>query len=1162
LLLGQLSINEVLADNETTVADDEGDFDDWIEIYNSGATDINLAGYFISDDPQDDQLWRIPDSNPLKTTVPADGYLLLWADKDKSDGENHVDLKLSASGETLTLTAPDGTTIDRILFGAQDTDVSYGRVQDGGSDLQQFLSPTPNASNEFLATPTFKSTVFREVMQEADDAIEYDFANRGVNIGQFGMVMTETFTFQKIGLRFQNIPIPSGATITGAYIQFTCKEPSVSIGPSDLTIRAQTTNAAPFIEVDSNISQRPVTLASVNWQPDEWLLEDYAGPDEKTVDLSSIVQEVVDQGSWVAGNDLAFIIDGTGVREAENFTSGTGPSLSITYEAPIPTTAISNISINEISANGTEYEDENGGKSDWIELYNDNDFPVNVGGLYLSDEASELTKWQIGSATPIPAKGFITIFADGEPNLGGFHADFKIDSDGETISLVQLLGNDLVILDQVDTGVIPFKTSAGRSTEGATDWVLFGTQTPNAPNDRTLSWLSTPEFSLNHGAFTNPQSLTLSHTESGITIRYTTDNSDPDDQSAVYAGPIPVFETMAVRARAYKRGHVPSKIETKSYLFDASATLPVVMITTDPDNLYDDQIGIYTVGTNGIDVGFCSDNMTANYWQDWERPAHITFFETDGEEKFAVEAGIKISGNCSRRNALKSLNIYLRGNTYGDGDIDYKLFPNRDFKNYKRLKLRNSGQDYRHTMLRDGTNHQMLAGVTDVEFQSYRPTLVYINGEYFGIQNFRELYSEEYFEELFDLPKDGLDFIKSPRIFKDIKNGSDVHYQELYDYVQANDLSDTSKFNYFKTQFDIENLLDYWISMIYLSSSDWPANNLQMWRPKSTEGKWRYMYADTDVTTNIFDSNSRNGSAYNTLEKILDPSQTNRPFDNRATLFIRKLLENQAFHDEFIQRTCSYMELVFDAQRAHTFIDASIAAINGEIDKHIQRWAFDNPFLEDRDDWDEKTERYTEFFEERPNFFYADMDTSFNLGNQFELTFGYDSTTKGKVILHTKEMPIPFNYTGTYYTNIPLRIKAVANDGYEFLHWLETGDTTEVIAYIGSDSSTLTPIFQEIEDVSGVFSPPPGGLAHNKHKLRLSPNPADRYVLVHLPEDYKTEALEVYSSNGRLINTVTDLPEEGENFRVPVDHLVVGMYILRADGNGKQSQTAKLMIVR
>ncbi|MFK8055845.1 MAG: lamin tail domain-containing protein [Saprospiraceae bacterium] len=1070
-LFSQITINEVLADNGTTLSDDQGDFDDWIEIYNSGATAVDLAGYFISDDPLDDQLWQIPSSNPQVTTVPANGYLLLWADKDTGDGENHINLKLGASGETLTLTAPNGTTVDQVVFGAQNTDISYGRTLNGGSVFQLFTSPTPNGSNEVMSTPTFQSSVSRVVNQESDDAIEYGYTNKGVNIDHFGMLMTETFNTQKIGVRFQNIPIPSGATITGAYIQFTCKDPDYSSGPSNLNVRAQTTSAAPFEEIDANLSDRPVTSTSVNWRPEEWTLENLAGPDERTADLSSIIQEVVNQGSWQAGYNLAFIIDGTGQRSAENFTSGTGPSLKITYEAPIPTTPISNISINEVSASGTAYEDENGGKSDWIELYNSNDFPVSVGGLYLSDKATDLTKWQIGSATPIPARGFLTIFADGEPHLGGFHADFKIGSGGETITLVQALGNDLVILDQVDSGEIPFKTSAGRSTEGATDWVLFGTQTPNAPNDGTLSWLETPEFSLNHGAYNSPQSLTLSHPETGVTIYYTTDSSDPDNGSTVYTGPIPVFETTAIRARAYKSGHVPSQIETKSYLFDASATLPVVMITTDPDNLYDDEIGIYTVGTNGLNAGFCSDDIPVNYWQDWERPAHITFFETDGEEKFAVEAGIKISGNCSRRNALKSLNIYLRGNTYGDGDIDYKLFPNRDYKKYKRLRLRNSGQDFKHTMLRDGTNQQMLAEVTDVEYQSYRPTIVYINGEYFGIQNFRDLYGDEYFDGLFDVPEEELDLVKNPRIYTDIKKGSDVHYQALYDYVLANDLSDPASFDYFKTQFDIENLIDYWISMIYLSSSDWPANNLQIWRPKASDGKWRYMYADSDASTNIFGIGSANSYDKDTFGKILDPNQRGWPYDSRATLFIRKLLENDEFKDEFIQRTCSFMELILSEERAHSFIDASVAAIDTEIDDHVQRWAFDTPYLQNRSDWQAKVRRYTKFFEERPSYFYDNMESNFNLDNQFELTFGYDANTNGEVLLHWKEMSIPFNYTGTYYTNMPIRIQAVADPGYEFQYWLETGDTNEEIDFVAYNNRTLTPIFEAVADVCDPTSP-------------------------------------------------------------------------------------------
>ncbi len=1073
-LHSQLTINEFMADNETTISDESGDFEDWIEIYNGGSSPVDIGGYYITDDATELTLWQIPDTDPASTTIAAGAYLLLWADKDTDDGVLHIDLKLSNNGEDIVLVQPDGTTIvDQLTFGSQNTDVSYGRTSDGGGSFQLFTNPTPGTSNEAPQSgQTFPVTVKAIVASVNDDAIQYGTSGGSVNIDHFGMKMTESWSNQTIGVRFDNIPIPQGAIITKASIQFATKSEDQSTGYSNLNIKGELSgDAAIFIEENKNISNRVQTDASVIWEPAEWLIQGESGDRQRTPDLSVLLQEIIDQNSWQNGNAIAFIITGEGTRSAHNFTSGNPPSILIEAEIPVSTQPVADIYINEITPNGTDYTDEFGGHEDWIELYNDNDFPVALGGLYLTDNIDDLTKWQIKTLESIPANGFMTIFADEEPFLGGLHADFKLNEDGETVALVQAINNELIIIDSFTYENIPFKASIGRITETATEWTIFGSPTPLQPNAGAAAWLDKPHIDLDHGVFTTTQSVTITHVDPEVIIRYTTDGSDPDENDEEYTGPITVTSTQSIRARAFKNGHAPSQIRTRNYLFDPSETLPVVMITTDPDNLFDDEIGIYTVGTNGIMLGNCSNNVVANFWQDWERPATISLFEKDGEEAFSVDAGIKISGNCSRRYALKSLNIYLRNNRYGDKNIDYELFPNRDFKKYKRLRLRNSGQDYRGTMLRDGVNHRILAGITDVEYQSYRPALVYINGEYYGIQNFRDLYGGDYFDAFFDVKEEDLDLIKNPRLGNDVKEGDDNHYNNLYSFVLANDLSEVQNYEYFKTQFDINNFIDYWIAMIYMASSDWPANNLQIWRPRTSDGKWRHMYIDTDATTNIYGTNSATAPTRDTYNKVLDANQSGWPYDSKSTLFLRKLLENETFRDEYIQRTCSFIELVFNEERVHGIINAAKDEIDAEIGRHTEHWAFDNPYLENYEDWSNKIESYRNFFSERPDYFYAYMVDNFDLGDTYELSFNYDENTKGDVFVNWNSMGIPFNYTGTYFTGIPMRIKAVADEGYIFSHWLETGDTNPEIDFIANFDAVLTPIFEPLGEFCNPDSP-------------------------------------------------------------------------------------------
>jgi len=139
-------INEFLASNSACFPDEYGEYDDWIEIYNPGPNTVDIGGYFITDDLTDPAKYQIPTGSNL-TQIQPGGFLILWADEDLSQGVLHTDIKLSAGGEEIGLYLPSGTIVDSIIFGAQTTDVSFGRETDGGTMWTFFNVPTPGASN-------------------------------------------------------------------------------------------------------------------------------------------------------------------------------------------------------------------------------------------------------------------------------------------------------------------------------------------------------------------------------------------------------------------------------------------------------------------------------------------------------------------------------------------------------------------------------------------------------------------------------------------------------------------------------------------------------------------------------------------------------------------------------------------------------------------------------------------------------------------------------------------------------------------------------------------------------------------------------------------------------------------------------------------------------
>jgi len=186
-----LFINEFLASNTKTNEDPQGENDDWVEIHNAGDEPIDIGGMFLTDDLSTPRKWEIPTDQPQLTTVPAKGYLLIWADGDVADAGLHAPFGLSSDGDEIALLDRDGeTVIDHIAFDAQQADISFGRLPDGGNAWQPFAEPTPGAENKaiyegFVAKPTisheagfYDSEILVTLEIETEDAALY-YTNDG-----------------------------------------------------------------------------------------------------------------------------------------------------------------------------------------------------------------------------------------------------------------------------------------------------------------------------------------------------------------------------------------------------------------------------------------------------------------------------------------------------------------------------------------------------------------------------------------------------------------------------------------------------------------------------------------------------------------------------------------------------------------------------------------------------------------------------------------------------------------------------------------------------------------------------------------------------------------------------------------------------------------------
>lgn len=139
---GRLVFNELLASNDAAVTDENGDYDDFVELFNAGDEPVDLSGWTMSDDPKDAE-WTFAEG----TVLAPGAFLLVWCDEEPEQGELHADFKLSGDGETVILWDDAGAEILRLEYGPQTTDISYGRVPDGGETWTELSPPTPGASN-------------------------------------------------------------------------------------------------------------------------------------------------------------------------------------------------------------------------------------------------------------------------------------------------------------------------------------------------------------------------------------------------------------------------------------------------------------------------------------------------------------------------------------------------------------------------------------------------------------------------------------------------------------------------------------------------------------------------------------------------------------------------------------------------------------------------------------------------------------------------------------------------------------------------------------------------------------------------------------------------------------------------------------------------------
>jgi hypothetical protein len=731
-----------------------------------------------------------------------------------------------------------------------------------------------------------------------------------------------------------------------------------------------------------------------------------------------------------------------------------------------------NLYINEFLASNVTTNPDNidfDDYSDWIEIYNDEQTPVDLSGYYLTDNFNRPTKWRIPDGALIEAKGFIRFWADGfnerpgvthvreeEPNepfvTQWYHTDFSLAKEGEEIALYS---PDSVIIDSVSYSVQFSDVSYGRQPDGSSNWFNFGEPTPGTANN-TQGVLNTHfsgevQFSVNAGFYDTPLSLVLTSSAPDAPIYYTLDGSKPGSSATLYTNPIDITATTVVRARVFEEDKLPGPVITQTYMIGEDHSLPVLSLAVFPETVFGEEFGIFP-----------------NLLKSREIPVSVEFFETNGIRSVQANSGFRLSGQAAFRYPQKPVTLST-DDRYGTEFFKHQFFPNRKVNNFTSVYLRNSGTpDNRITLFRDALQHTLVINQFDLDVSAYRPAATYINGEYYGIYNLREKLDEQYLRTYHNIDPDNVDILEfefSPLPI--VVAGDANHYNEMMQTLATLDMTLPASYEWIKRKIDLNSYLNFIITQIYCDNINTLNTNVRLWREKTAHGKWRWFLQDLDWG---FGTQYSGFSSHYSHDQLLNFTSAPGTFLagqwEWATLFFRRMLENQAFRNELIQRMATYINTVFNTERVTNIIDSLQQQIFPEMPRHIDRWddfpgtIYQYPAIPDIGTWNNYVNVMRVFAQQRPLYQRNHITGFFDLSGTANVSISFNTAGSGKILINN--IPITENLDGIFFRDIPLNMKAQPAVGYSFAGWEGdiSGSSDSVSLILNSDIS-ITAVFQE-----------------------------------------------------------------------------------------------------
>lgn len=710
----------------------------------------------------------------------------------------------------------------------------------------------------------------------------------------------------------------------------------------------------------------------------------------------------------------------------------------------------SQVVINEYScSNVTGPTDAFGSREDWVELFNTTAAPIDLTGYYLTDNNNNLTKWMIPSGT-IPANGFLMVFCSGRNTVSGsqLHPNFKLtQTDNEWIILSNPSG---VEVDAVEIlNMTKSNHSVGRQTNGSTTWRLFTTPTPNANNTGGVNFYTpTPVLSLQSGFYAGPQSVTITCPDATATIRYTLDGSVPTTASTLYSGPININATTVLRAAAFSV-ELTSFTASSTYFINVNHDIPVVSVA-------------------GAGSGSVAALLAGN--GSLTPQGVFELFEADGTFIDKGEGEFNEHGNDSWAYPQRGFDFIMKDQFGYNGDIDHQIFPNKSRDEFQRLILKPGASDNYPfesggAHIRDAFVHALSQkSQLKVDERTWRPCVVYVNGQYWGVYEIREKVDDHDFTNYYaDQDEYNIQYLKTWGGTWSEYGGAQAQtdWNALRNYIMTNNMGNAANFAYVDSQLNWESLADYFMINSYTVNQDWLNWNTSWWRglnPAGDKKRWRYTLWDMDATfghyvnyTGIPDD-SPNADPCNA-------ENLNNPGGQGHTDILEKLInENPIVEQYYITRYADLLNTHFSCDSMNNLLDAMIAQIAPEMPAHVARWGGSVAT------WNNNVQALRDFINDRCPALVDGLIDCYELAGPFVTTFDVSPAGAGEIKVNSIWAP-SYPWSASYFGGIQTNVIAQANPGYIFDHWEYTTGPMDLA--ITEDTNSIE--INSIENIVAVF---------------------------------------------------------------------------------------------